>query len=121
MLFVVNGELKMGKGKICAQVGHAVIGAYIQMEEEARYDERAKGRLSNWETWGTPKIVVRCESEKEMMNIKKRLEELDIGINTYLVQDAGHTQIKAGSRTVLGIGPAFPEEIDPITQHLKLL
>jgi hypothetical protein len=33
MLFVVNGELKMGKGKICAQVGHAVVGAYIQMEE----------------------------------------------------------------------------------------
>ena len=32
MLFVVNGELKMGKGKICAQVGHAVIGAYIQVE-----------------------------------------------------------------------------------------
>lgn len=31
MLFVVNGELKMGKGKICAQVGHAVIGAYLQI------------------------------------------------------------------------------------------
>jgi peptidyl-tRNA hydrolase len=33
MLFVVNGELKMGKGKICAQVGHAVIGAYLQIED----------------------------------------------------------------------------------------
>ena len=32
MLFVVNGSLKMGKGKICAQVGHAVIGAYLQIE-----------------------------------------------------------------------------------------
>ena len=31
------------------------------------------------------------------------------GVNTCLIQDAGHTQIKAGSRTVLGIGPAFPE------------
>lgn len=31
MLFVVNGSLKMGKGKICAQVGHAVIGAYLQI------------------------------------------------------------------------------------------
>jgi len=35
----------MGKGKICAQVGHAVIGAFLQMEEEARYDERARVRL----------------------------------------------------------------------------
>ena len=32
MIFVVNGALKMGKGKICAQVGHAVIGAYLQIE-----------------------------------------------------------------------------------------
>ena len=48
MLFVVNGELKMGKGKICAQVGHAVIGAYIQIEEEARYEQRSKARLNNW-------------------------------------------------------------------------
>jgi peptidyl-tRNA hydrolase len=31
MLFIVNGELKMGKGKICAQVGHAVIGAVTQL------------------------------------------------------------------------------------------
>jgi len=45
MLFVVNGELKMGKGKICAQVGHAVIGAFVQIEEEARYDQRSRLRL----------------------------------------------------------------------------
>lgn len=32
MLFIVNGSLKMGKGKICAQVGHAVLGAYLQIE-----------------------------------------------------------------------------------------
>jgi hypothetical protein len=31
MVLIVNGGLKMGKGKICAQVGHAVIGAYLQM------------------------------------------------------------------------------------------
>jgi peptidyl-tRNA hydrolase len=48
MLFIVNSELKMGKGKVCAQVGHAVIGTYTQVEEEARYDQKAKARLSNW-------------------------------------------------------------------------
>ena len=62
MLFVVNGELKMGKGKICAQVGHAVIGAYLQIEEQARYNERAKIRLNNWESSGTPKIVVKVDT-----------------------------------------------------------
>ena len=49
------------------------------------------------------------------MKIQKDLENLKIGINMYLVEDAGHTQIKAGSRTVLAIGPAFSKEIDPIT------
>jgi peptidyl-tRNA hydrolase len=32
MILIVNGSLKMGKGKICAQVGHGVIGAYLQIE-----------------------------------------------------------------------------------------
>lgn len=38
-----------------------------------------------------------------------------------MVEDAGHTQIEAGSKTVLAVGPAFSNEIDPITSHLKLL
>ena len=56
-----------------------------------------------------------------MLDIKAKVEALQLGVNTHLVRDAGHTQIKAGSMTVLGIGPAFPEEIDPVTKHLKLL
>lgn len=48
------------------------------------------------------------------------MKALKIGINTYVVEDAGHTQIKAGSRTILAIGPAFSNEIDPFTEHLKL-
>ena len=35
-----------------------------------------------------------------MSEIRAKLKQR--GVNTYLVQDAGHTQIKAGSRTVLG-------------------
>lgn len=48
------------------------------------------------------------------------MKALKIGINTYVVEDAGHTQIKAGSKTILAIGPAFSNEIDPFTEHLKL-
>jgi peptidyl-tRNA hydrolase len=42
-----------------------------------------------------------------MYAIKQKIEKLKTGINTYLVEDAGHTQIKAGSKTILAIGPAF--------------
>lgn len=55
-----------------------------------------------------------------MLSIEKKIKALKKGINTYLVEDAGHTQIKAGSKTILAIGPAFSNEIDPFTEHLKL-
>lgn len=110
----------MGKGKICAQVGHAVIGAYLQIQEESKYDEKSANRLNAWQSSGSPKIVVKAQTEEEMLEIEKKLKALKIGINTYVVEDAGHTQIKAGSRTILAIGPAFSNEIDPFTEHLKL-
>lgn len=43
------------------------------------------------------------------------------GLVTYLVADAGRTQIAAGSRTVLAIGPAPVSAFEEITGHLKLL
>ena len=33
MVFVINHELKMGKGKIAAQVGHAAVKATLQSGE----------------------------------------------------------------------------------------
>ena len=56
-----------------------------------------------------------------MLIIQEKLNKMETGINTYLVEDAGHTQIAAGSKTVMAIGPAFSNEIDPVTEHLKLL
>ena len=35
--------------------------------------------------------------------------------------DAGHTQIPAGSATVLGIGPDISEKINKVTGSFKLM
>lgn len=43
------------------------------------------------------------------------------GLNVCLVADAGRTQIAAGSKTVLAIGPDDSRKIDAITGSLKLL
>jgi peptidyl-tRNA hydrolase len=43
------------------------------------------------------------------------------GMPTYIVCDAGRTQIPAGSQTVLAIGPAPKSLVDSVTGHLKLL
>lgn len=43
-----------------------------------------------------------------------------VGLLTNIIQDAGHTQVKPGSRTVCAIGPGSAELIDQVTGHLKL-
>ncbi len=44
-----------------------------------------------------------------------------LGLPTYIVHDAGRTQIPAGSQTVLAIGPAPKSQLDLVTGHLRLL
>ncbi len=43
------------------------------------------------------------------------------GLPTYVVRDAGRTQVAAGSQTVLAIGPGPEDVIDEVTGELKLL
>ncbi len=113
MVLCVNQELGMGKGKIAAQCGHAAVGCY------KRASKLCPGGLSAWERTGCAKIAVKCPNEEEMNNIFKKAVEK--GIPMYLVEDAGRTQIAAGSRTVLGLGPAPVKEFEGVTSHLKLM
>ena len=43
------------------------------------------------------------------------------GLITYLVEDEGRTQVAAGSKTVLAIGPAPAKSFVGVTSDLKLL
>ncbi|EDK31325.1 peptidyl-tRNA hydrolase (macronuclear) [Tetrahymena thermophila SB210] len=118
MVFLVRMDLKMGTGKIAAQTGHAVLGAYQQLEERA--DEREVEQiLDNWEECGCPKIVLKVDSKDQLLELEKKA--VDAGLNTYVVCDAGKTQVEPGSITVCAIGPARADIIDSITGHLKLL
>eukprot|EP00041_Stephanoeca_diplocostata_P029282 m.861093 g.861093 ORF g.861093 m.861093 type:complete len:94 (+) comp23530_c2_seq4:777-1058(+) len=45
----------------------------------------------------------------------------EAGVIAMPIRDAGRTQVAAGSRTVLGIGPAPLSAIDMFCSHLKLL
>lgn len=112
LVLVVRNELKMGKGKAAAQCAHAAVMA-------AELCERKNMKLFNfWRHAGQRKVVVRCETEAEMKQLRKSAN--DIGLLTVTVHDAGHTQVAAGSRTVLGVGPAPSSVVDAVTGHLKL-
>ena len=113
MVLCVNTALQMGKGKIGAQCGHAAVGAY---SDAVKYAPKA---LQIWETTGCAKITLKAEDDKVLFQLQKTAKEL--GMITYLVADAGRTQIPAGSRTVLAIGPAPNSMFEGLTGHLKLL
>ncbi|KAK6753415.1 hypothetical protein RB195_012792 [Necator americanus] len=114
MVLVANMSLKMGAGKLAAQVGHATLGVYRQ----AMNSEAGREAIDAWTRHGQVKIVVRGSSTEELMDMCKAAK--DGGCWCYLVQDAGYTQIPPGSRTVLGIFGTV-EQVDAVTGSLKLL
>ncbi|GJN26203.1 hypothetical protein PR202_gb14115 [Eleusine coracana subsp. coracana] len=91
-VLVVRNDLKMGKGKIAAQC--------------------------RWERCGQVKVVVKIESEEDMLVLQGRAKSLNIP--THITIDAGRTQIAPNSRTVMAVlGPA--DMVDDVTGGLKLL
>jgi peptidyl-tRNA hydrolase len=53
------------------------------------------------------------------LEVEKKAREA--GLITHIIVDAGRTQIEAGSRTVLAIGPAPVAALDAVTGHLKVM
>jgi peptidyl-tRNA hydrolase, PTH2 family len=81
--------------------------------------EKNPAIVRRWDDSGCAKICLKVESEKELNQLRKEAHHL--GLNHYLVHDAGRTQIAAGSATVLAIGPALVQDVDKLTGSLKLL
>lgn len=110
---VLRADLGMGKGKLVAQGCHASIDAF----------EKATASKPDWvEEWkegGCKKIVVKVSSERELIDVFMRAKKAKLPCS--LITDAGHTQVEPGSKTAVAIGPAPEQEIDEITDKLKLL
>ena len=112
-VIVMRSDLKMGKGKIAAQAGHAAVSA----AEEAR-----KHYQNWWKTWldeGQCKIAVRGNGEKELLSLEEEARKR--GLPYALITDRGLTQLEPGTVTCLAIGPGPARRVDEITGKLKLL
>ena len=84
-------------------MGHATLGAYNTTKKWAKTSKYWSQALKTWSYIGQKKICVKATSEQQLIDIKAKAQEM--GIPTYIVADAGHTQIEAGSLTVCGLGP----------------
>ncbi|OWF38807.1 peptidyl-tRNA hydrolase 2, mitochondrial-like [Mizuhopecten yessoensis] len=113
LIVVVRTDLKMGKGKIAAQVAHAAVQAYNSCAKNQ------PDMLKEWKYSGQPKVVVKIDSETSLLAIASKAKTL--GLNASVIRDAGRTQIPGGSVTVCGVGPGPNDLVSSVTGHLKLL
>lgn len=109
-VILIRQDLKLPKGKACAQSAHASVEAVLRSNSEL---------VSKWRSSGMAKIVLKVKDEKELVKYFQMAK--DEGLTVSLITDAGRTVISPGTKTCVGIGPAKEEEIDIICKNLSLL
>ena len=113
LILIINNGLKMGKGKIAAQAGHASVQATLKAGEKNPL------ALQAWLSSGQKKVCLKGADADQLLALEKQAKEA--GLLTSKIHDAGHTQIPSGSLTVLAIGPCQDDSVEKITGNLKLL
>ena len=97
-----------------AQCAHGAVGIVEELHAQGK-----QVLLAQWEECGQPKICLKARDDHEMSELKAKARAENLP--TFEVFDAGRTQIAAGSKTILAIGPAARSDIDKVTGHLRLL
>jgi|SaaInlStandDraft_4_1057021.scaffolds.fasta_scaffold73645_2 peptidyl-tRNA hydrolase, PTH2 family len=113
LVILVRTDLKLPKGKIGSQCGHAAVEAVLKQLD------KNKDKVKKWRAEGQKKIVLKVADEKELLKYMQMAK--DQGLNTALITDAGRTVIAPGTRTCLGIGPDAEDQIDLLTGKLSML
>ena len=109
-VILIRKDLKLPIGKACAQSAHASVEAVLRSNKDV---------VKKWHLEGMMKVVLKVEDEKELLKYNQIAK--DAGVVTAVIQDAGLTVVKPGTRTCLAIGPDKEDKIDLITSDLKLL
>lgn len=105
-LIFVRSDLKLSIGKLAVQVAHASVGACLLSTPHVR---------KKWIKEGTKKVVLKVKDKKELLAIKRN------EFVSFLVCDAGLTELASGTITVLAIGPADDNLLDKYFKRYKLL
>ena len=112
--FVLNGTLKMTKGKLCSQVAHAttvVIEDILQFYYESKIATKEYNTYLKWKQEGCAKIV--------LVGTTTQLKELSKLPNAFPIYDAGKTQVDTGSLTCVGFYPS--SNMKDVLEGYKLL
>lgn len=124
---------KIRTGKLIAQGAHASMKAILNLGSIIRTHPQEQDyalhidvtpefhpALYEWLEGRFTKICVGIDSEEELIDIYFKAKEA--GLICSLIQDAGLTEFDGVlTYTCCAIGPAYPEQLQPITGDLKLL
>jgi len=112
-IIIMRTDLKMSKGKLAAQASHASVSSFIETENKNPNAARS------WLEGGQKKVVLKVSGENELIEQFRKAKENNLV--AIIISDAGRTQIPAGSKTAVGIGPWNEKELDILFGELKLL
>ncbi len=109
-VILVREDIKLTKGKMAVQVGHACVEAVLKSKDS---------NIKNWRNEGMKKVVLKVKNLRELHKYNQIAK--DNGLITAMISDAGLTCVKPGTVTCCAIGPAENEDIDAVTGELKLI
>ena len=134
MMIVMRRDLKMRKGKIAAQAGHACIDAILMaLSKEGRMNDftmtgdgfilknadKPSSPLSDWFAYGCAKVCVYVDSEEALLDIARKAQER--GMIASVITDAGMTEFHGvPTKTCLALEPLLAEIADELTGDLPL-
>tara|TARA_B100000287_G_scaffold430768_1_gene486651 strand:+ start:1424 stop:1795 length:372 start_codon:yes stop_codon:yes gene_type:complete len=113
MVLVTRNDLNLSSGKLAAQCSHATAECILKAKRQSPQI------LDKYLKTGARKIVCTTTNVDELKRIYGQAK--DAGLICHMVRDAGHTEIPAGTVTVVGIGPGIRSSIDKITSSLPLV
>ena len=121
---ILRKDLGMRKGKMVAQGSHGVLKVILEQmvkgPEDGKLTLWASDALLSWLNGKFTKICLGARSEEELLEVYAKAK--DAGIMCTLITDAGLTEFRGvPTNTCVVIGPAYPEQVDPITGDLPLL
>ncbi len=118
---IVNRKLRTGK--MVAQGAHASMAAVLSMvfkPTKFLWFIFLGKVLREWLGGRFTKVCASVETEEELLALLQQAKKA--GLPCALITDAGLTEFNGQpTNTCIAIGPAYSEEIDPITGKLELL
>lgn len=111
LAILVRSDLKMSRGKVLAQAGHAIVEATVKTYTKTTI-------FYKWQADGEKIVILKVPNEKTLDTIIEIANRKNV--QQGVVVDAGLTEVMPGTKTVGYVGPDYDNKIDKLVGQLKL-